>query len=87
MILQVWGLDGAELAKLRDEIPSENLNDSLVTIHRYLNHLFPQRQVRDVWMLKPNGAFDGRRPVDLILEEKKFGLEKIEKYLAGAMQR
>lgn len=87
MILEVWGLNGTELVNLRDEILSENLDDSLVTIHRYLNYLFPQRQVRDGWMLKPNGAFDGRRPVDLIFEEKKFGLDKIEKYLAGAMQR
>lgn len=86
-IFYMWGLDTVDVEKICYEISAKRLETSLRTIHRYLQHLFPQKEICSGWMTKPNGAFDGRRPIDLILEDGELGLDVVEKYLAGAMQR
>lgn len=86
-VSRILGLSSHESYKISAGIQTEKLENSLLTIHKYLLHLFPQKEVCSGWMTKPNGAFGGQRPIDLILEEGELGLDAVEKYLAGAMQR
>lgn len=86
-IIAAWELDAEDVNTVVNKIPPEKLESSLVTINIYLHHLFPQVEVRNNWMRKPNGAFSSKRPIDLILKDGELGLDTVEKYLAGAMQR
>lgn len=87
MIFKVWGLSTGDSTRIIEKVCPETLEKSLLTIHRYLCFLFPQEEVRNNWMRRSNGAFGGQRPIDLILEEGDRGLDAVENYLAGAMQR
>lgn len=86
-VSRILGLSSHEWYQIAIGIQPEKLENSLLTIHKYLQHLFPQVEVRNNWMRKPNGAFSGKRPIDLILKDGELGLDAVEKYLAGAMQR
>lgn len=56
---------------------------SLIWMH--LELLFPKDpDLARRWMLQPNRAFEGRRPVDLAIEKGPDGLKTIKAYLATA---
>lgn len=63
----IRGLNIEDVKTVANKLPPERLESSLVTMHTYLRHLFPQVEVRNNWTRKHNGAFDGRCPIDLIL--------------------
>lgn len=86
-ILRIWRLSTEDVNTVVNKISPQKLENSLTMIHMYLRYLFPQVEVRNNWMRKPNGAFSGKRPIDLILKDGELGLDAVEKYLAGAMQR
>eukprot|EP01035_Chromulina_nebulosa_P015810 gene15810-20950_t len=74
-VARILGLSSHEWYQIAIGIQPEKLENSLLTIHKYLQHLFPQKEVCSGWMTKPNGAFDGRRPIDLIIEDGELGLD------------
>lgn len=56
----------------------------LFAIHKNLRLLYPQREVCYAWMRKPNGAFHGLSPVQVIDQYGFIGLLMVRSYLDRA---
>lgn len=72
---------GEPIANSRDML--ERLSH-LFAIHKNLRLLYPQREVCYAWMRKPNGAFQGLSPVQVIDRYGFVGLLMIRSYLDRA---
>jgi len=83
-IAQKWGLNAAQVATLRscDESSTASLTMQLLQIESLLSELFPQRpKLRDAWPLTPNRAFEGLKPIEVVLSDGRDGALRIRKYL------
>lgn len=81
--------DVNELATLRTGDTSKGLSPErlshLLTIHTMLKSLYPQPKVCYSWMKKPNGAFEGLSPVEVIDRFEMRGLLMVRAYLERAL--
>lgn len=57
----------------------------LLAIHTLLKRLYPQPEVCYSWMKKPNGAFEGLSPVDVIDRFEIRGMQMVRAYLDRAL--
>jgi len=64
--------EAAELQRLED----------LLAIYKSLTIMIPDDSLRQNWCSRPNGYFDDRRPIDVIVAE---GLLCVRQYLEGAL--
>lgn len=74
--------NGKPLGNSRDQLDRAG---NLLAIHKNLRLLFPKN--RDIcygWMTMPNKAFDGRTPVDTVIEYGFSGLLMVRGYLDRA---
>ncbi|HLS69388.1 MAG TPA: antitoxin Xre-like helix-turn-helix domain-containing protein [Kiloniellales bacterium] len=53
----------------------------LMGIHKSLHYLFSDPARGYAWVRHPNRAFDGRRPLDVMLEGSIFSLARLRAYL------
>ena len=59
----------------------------MLSIHKHLRELFPMNvDLAHGWMGQENGAFHGRRPVDVALDRGLPGFEAVLAYLSHAGQ-
>lgn len=89
--LQLLGLsptNRASLMKYRKGTPLANDRDKLerasmlLGIHKSLRLLFPaNRELAYSWMSRPNKAFGGLSPVQLVVEHGMMGLYMVRSYL------
>lgn len=83
-IAEKWDLNAAQLAILRssDESSAGSITMQLWQIDKLLFELFPQRpQLRAAWPLTPNKAFEGVKPIDVVLSDGCEGALRVRKYL------
>lgn len=85
-IFEYWQIPRGEATKILEDNYSDEFERDLRQVHRFLQALYPQDEVCRAWMSKPNGAFQGKQPIQLILIHGESGLKKIHDYLAGAVQ-
>lgn len=53
----------------------------LMGIHKGLRYLFSDPERGYAWVKKPNRAFDGRTPVDVMAQGQIFSLARVRSYL------
>lgn len=70
---------GEPLANDRDKLERAGI---LLGIHKSLRLLFPEhRELAYGWMTRPNQAFEGATPVEVINEQGMMGLYAVRAYL------
>lgn len=75
-VLQAWGLDADERAKLLDSPDAVN---AVLSIYESLQVIYYEAQDRALqWPVKPNREFKGKSAVDLMLNGD---IERVRKYL------
>jgi hypothetical protein len=53
----------------------------LIGIYKALGLLFPSRQQADAWVNKPNGAYNGKCALDIMLQGSIVNLSDVRRYL------
>lgn len=78
-LLEIWALSAAQKNTL---LANDNAEDRLLQIYGMLKLLFPyDKDPRNSWVSGPNKAFDGQAPIDVMLNAKVEGIDRVVKYL------
>ena len=59
----------------------------VLTIYKYLEILFPNREQSNAWIKKPNDTFGGKTALMVILSDNENGLLTVAKYIDSLLQR
>lgn len=85
-----WGLTSAQTEELRsaDQACAGSLSQQLQHIGALITDLFPrQPELQAAWPQTPNRAFDGIKPIDIVLSEGWDGAMRVREYLIACSLR